>query len=60
MFEHMNTNAMDTQVPVEKVDLHHFDPLNPDGHCCCGGHDGHHCCGKHHHNHDNRPDETSG
>ena len=59
MQEYMNTNAMDTQVSVEKVDLLHFDPSNPEGHCCGGGHDGHHCCGKHHRNYDNRPDETS-
>lgn len=59
MLEHKNTNVMNTKVSVEKVDLLHFDPFNPNGHCCCGGHGGHHCCGKHHHNHDNKPDEIS-
>ena len=31
MLEHKNTNVMNTKVSVEKVDLLHFDPFNPNG-----------------------------
>lgn len=60
MLEYMNISMMDTQVPVEKVDLLHFDPFNPDGRCCCGGNECH-CSGKHCHCHcnGNSSNETS-
>lgn len=50
MFEYKGIPMVNIPVPAEKVDLFHFDPFNPDGHCRCG-HDGNHgcrkCCHKH-------------
>lgn len=43
MFEYKGIPMVNIPVPAEKVDLFHFDPFNPDGHCRCG-HDRNHGC----------------
>lgn len=58
MFENKVINMIDVPVPIEKVDLLHFDPFNPDGHCRCE-HDGNHGCRKCCRNHETSASETS-
>lgn len=41
-------NEIRAEESVEKLDLLHIEPSQPDG-GCCGGHGGHQCCGRHRH-----------
>ena len=58
MFEYKGIPMGNIPVPAEKVDLFHFDPFNPDGHCRCG-HDGNHGCRKCCHKHESNANEAS-